>query len=210
MDDRRGGFGDETTYVRPSYDDDPEPGPDESGFGEGRRRTRWHGGADFGLLVMRLFLAGTFLAHGAQILFGTFGGPGPDGFSRFLEQNGFQNTKILAMVTGSVELGSGALLVLGLLTPLAAAAIIGVMAIAAALKVGNGFFATANGFELEAAIAVMAFGLLFAGPGRVSVDNGRVWYRHPAATAWIFLVIGVAAAAGVYLAFHGYHGFRLG
>ncbi|GDY31848.1 DoxX family protein [Gandjariella thermophila] len=215
---REGGAADETAYVPSRSADEREIGLDEPSlpepegrFGDDERpRTRWHGGADFGLLVMRLFLAGTFLAHGAQILFGTFQGPGPDGFARFLEQNGYQNTKILTMVTGSVELGSGALLVFGLLTPVAAAAILGVMANAAALKVGHGFFATAGGFELEAAIGVLAFGLLFTGPGRVSLDNGRVWYRHPVAFAWTFLVIAGAAAAGVYLAFHGYRGFRLG
>lgn len=217
-DDRRDtGFDDdEPAFARRPFVDEREPRLDEPSlaepaFGEEQRpRNRWHGGVDFGLLVVRLFLAGTFLAHGAQILFGAFGGPGPDGFARFLGQNGYQNATILTMVTGSMELGSGALLFFGLLTPVAAAGILAVMANAAALKVGNGFFATANGFELEAALGVMAFGLLFTGPGRASLDNGRIWYRHPVATAWIFLVIAAGSAVGIYLAFHGFRGFRLG
>jgi putative oxidoreductase len=183
---------------------------DDDPFDEERRRTRWHGGADFGLLVLRLLLGGTFLAHGSQILFGTFKGPGTEGFARFLDQHGYQNAKVLALLAGSTELGSGALMVLGLLTPVAASAILGVMAHAAATKWSNGFFAANQGFELEVTLAAIAFGLLFIGPGRVALDNGRAWYRHPVASAWIFLLIAAGAAAGVYLAFHGFRGFHLG
>lgn len=194
---------------RLAVEDPPSAGSDDPLFDDEKRRTRWHGGADFGLLVLRLFLGGTFLAHGAQHVFGMFGGPGPDGFARFLGQQGYQQTKILAMVNGITELASGALLVFGLLTPVAAAAVLAIMALAALTKLRNGFFAMGGGFELEAALAAMAFSLLFAGPGRVALDKGRSWFRHPVAAAWVFLLVAAGAAAGVYLFLHGVRGLNL-
>lgn len=159
----------------------------------------WHGGADFGLLVLRLVLGGTFAAHGLQTLFGLLGGPGVTRFTAFLAENGFKHARALAWVTGVTELGGGALLVLGLFTALGAAGILGVMASVIRLKWHGGFFAP-SGFEWELALATLAFTVLFTGPGRVALDNGRPWYRHPVATGFTFLVIAAGATAAVQFA----------
>lgn len=71
-----------------------------------------------------------FIGHGTQRLFGWFGGHGPAGTGGMLESLGFRPGRPLAVVTGLAEAGGGLLVALGLLTPLGAAAIIGVMATA--------------------------------------------------------------------------------
>ncbi|WP_229679822.1 DoxX family protein [Saccharopolyspora thermophila] len=171
-------------------------------LGNTRRPFGWNASTDIGLLLMRLFLGGVFLVHGAQKLFGAFGGPGPDGFAQALADMGFQQNAMLALITGGTELGAGALLVLGLFTPLAAAGVVGVMANAIYLKLGAGFFAATGGFEFEATLGALGLGLMFTGPGRAALDHGRVWFRRPLVFALISLVIALAAAAAVVLLFH--------
>ena len=162
----------------------------------------WTAGADLGLLILRLSLGALFLAHGSQKLFGVLGGPGTVGFTRALQSMGFQQANILALVTGGTELASGALLVLGLLTPLAAAGVVGLMADAVVLHLNHGFFLTSGGFEYEAVLGAVALGLMFTGPGRVALDNGRWWYRRPVAAGFVGLVIAAGAAAGVLFGLH--------
>jgi putative oxidoreductase len=166
----------------------------------------WHASADFGLLVLRLVIGGAFILHGLQKLFGLFNGPGINNFAEALGQLGFNQTTLLAWVTGVSELGGGVLLVVGLFTPIGAAAILGVMANVIILKVtgGAGFFtsqaggsglAKAGGIELEVALAGAALALMFIGPGRVSIDRPTPWYRHPGAFAFAALILAVAATA---------------
>ncbi|MDA3628298.1 DoxX family protein [Saccharopolyspora sp. WRP15-2] len=167
-----------------------------------RKPFAWSGSTDLGLLILRLALGGIFLVHGAQKLFGVLGGPGPEGAAKMLAGMGFQNSGVLALVTGGTELGAGALLVLGLFTPLAAAGVVGVMANAVFLKLGSGFFAATGGFEFEATLGVLGLGLMFTGPGRVALDYGRVWFRRPLIFGFISLIIAAGAAAAVLLLFH--------
>ncbi|APU17202.1 putative membrane protein [Actinoalloteichus sp. GBA129-24] len=156
-------------------------------------------GTDVGLLVLRLVLGGVFVAHGAQKVFGLFGGPGIDGFAAYLTQSGFQQAELLAWVTGVTELAGGALVILGFATPLAAAGLLAVMANVILLRFAEGFFLTPDGgFELEAVLAGLAAALVFAGPGRAALDNGRPWYRRPIITGVSCLVVAAGAAAAVY------------
>ncbi|MEV0697779.1 DoxX family protein [Saccharopolyspora sp. NPDC050389] len=171
-------------------------------LGDSRKPFGWNAGTDLGLLILRLALGGLFLAHGVQKLFGVLGGPGPDGFAMALSKMGFENSAMLALITGGTELGAGALLVLGLFTPLAAAGIVGVMANAIFLKLGSGFFAATGGFEFEATLGVLGLGLMFTGPGRVALDYGRVWFRRPLIFGFIALIIAAAASAAVLILFH--------
>jgi putative oxidoreductase len=165
-----------------------------------RKPFGWTASADIGLLVLRLALGGAFVMHGLQKVFGLFGGPGIDGFTSNLQSIGFREARILAWVTAVTELGGGALLILGLFTPLAAAGVLGVMINVLALKYKGGFFAP-NGVELEAAYAAMAFAVLFAGPGRASIDNNRSWFRHPLLSGFICLVIAAGATAATLYVF---------
>ncbi|GAA3878826.1 DoxX family membrane protein [Saccharothrix violaceirubra] len=169
-----------------------------------RRPFGWTAGPDIGLLVLRLALGGAFVLHGLQKVFGLFGGPGVDKFAQALQDMGFREAKVLAWVTGVTELAGGGLLVLGLFTPLAAAGLLGVMANVLVLRWRSGFFAP-GGVELEAAYAAMAFGLLFAGPGRVALDRGRTWFRRPLLWGFLCLVLAAGATAATLYVFRNTH-----
>lgn len=161
----------------------------------------WNGGTDLGLLILRLAVGASFIAHGSQKLFGAIGGPGPEKFAQMLQQMGFQQSSILALVTGGTELGAGALLVLGLFTPIAAAGLLGVMANAALVMLPGGILKP-TGLELPAVYGVIALTLLFTGPGRVALDYGRVWFRKPVTFGFIALLIAAGASAAVLLVLH--------
>src|SRR4051794_41496470 len=82
------------------------------------------------LFILRLAVGGFFVGHGAQKLFGSFGGHGLDGTGQFFESLGMRPGRQHARVAGIAEFGGGLLLVFGLLTPFAAAAITAVMIVA--------------------------------------------------------------------------------
>src|SRR4051812_15156940 len=125
-----------------------------------------------GLLLIRVVLGGIVAAHGAQKLFGWFGGPGLGGTQGWLESMGFKPARLHALAVGLSEFGGGALLALGLLTPLGAAAVAGVMFVAiATVHWSNGFFNTSGGYEFNLLIAATAIALAFTGSGEVSLDH---------------------------------------
>lgn len=163
----------------------------------------WNGGTDLGLLLLRFAVGGTFFAHGMQKVFGLWGGPGIGGFAQYLGTLGFRETTTLAWVTGLTELVAGGFVVLGVLTPLAAAGLVGLMINAVLLKAGNGFFvagpAGAGAVELELVLGLAAAALVFTGPGRVALDRGRTWHRRPAPWGVLALIVGVGAGVLVYL-----------
>ncbi|MET7538678.1 DoxX family protein [Streptomyces sp. NPDC005349] len=119
---------------------------------------------------MRLALGLTMAAHGTQKLFGWFGGGGIDGTGQFFAASGYPSPKSFAAVAGLSETLGGLGLVLGLLTPLAAAAVAGTLVNAIAVKWGGGFFAP-QGIEYELLIALGAVALALTGPGRIAVDR---------------------------------------
>ena len=168
-----------------------------------RRPLAWNGGTDIGLLLLRLGIGGVVFAHGAQKVFGLWGGTGIAGFANNLEGLGYQQATTLSWVTGVTELIAGAFIVLGLLTPLAAAAVLAIMINAVLLKLGNGFFVTgptgSDAIEYSGVLGLGAACLVLTGPGRIALDNGRAWHRRPASWGVLALVIGVAAAVLVYV-----------
>jgi putative oxidoreductase len=118
------------------------------------------------LLVLRLVIGLGFAAHGAQKLFGAFGGDGIAGTGRFLEQVGLRPGRLNALAAGVSELAGGLLIAVGLATPFAAAALIGVMTAGVVTVHGrNGFFAADNGFEYSLTLSAALFAL--AGLGAV-------------------------------------------
>ena len=131
---------------------------------------------NLGLLLLRTTVGLTLAAHGAQKLFGWFGGPGLAATGQGLEMLGFRPGRRHAWLAGLVETGSGLLLALGLLTPIAAAIAFSVMLVAAgSAHVKQGFFITKGGFEYTLVLGVAALTLAFTGPGTWSVD-GQLGY----------------------------------
>ena len=149
---------------------------------------------DAGLLLIRVVLGAIMAAHGAQKLFGWFGGHGLAGTGGWLESMGFKPARLHAAVVGLAEFGGGALLALGLLTPLGAAAVAGVMLVAiATVHWSNGFFNTSGGFEFNLLIAAVATALAITGPGKFSIDNLAGWTL--AGPEWGLATLGMSAAA---------------
>lgn len=161
----------------------------------------WSVGVDAGLLVLRLVLGATFVGHGLQKVFGLFGGPGIDGFAQTLGGFGFRAPTVLAWVTGVTELAGGALVLLGVFTPLAAAGLLGVMINTVLLKFENGFFVppdNVGGIELDVVLGGLAAGLILTGAGRLAVDSVIPPLRRPIVSGPIFLVVGVVVALLVH------------
>ena len=126
---------------------------------------------DLGLLTLRFVVGLTLAAHGAQKLFGWFGGYGLDATGQFMETLGFHPGRRHAALAGLTEAGGGVLLALGLLTPLGAALIASVMLVATiTVHLKNGFFASSGGYEYNLILAAAAVSLAFSGPGALSID----------------------------------------
>ena len=167
-----------------------------------RKPYRWHGGLDFGLLVLRVVVGAIVGVHGLQKIFGAFDGPGVQGFAKFLGGQGFRYTTELTYLTGWTEIVGGGFLILGLLTPLAAAGVLGVLANAAYLKHGQGFFVQTGGIEYELTLAASSFALMFTGAGRFSMDIGRSWSRHGGISGIVGLIVAAGASALVLIFAH--------
>jgi putative oxidoreductase len=126
---------------------------------------------DLGILLLRLVVGGTLAAHGAQKLFGWFGGPGLAGVAPHMEALGFVPGRRHALAAGVVEFGGGVLVALGLLTPLGAALVASVMIVAAVtVHLRQGFFITSGGFEYNLVLGAAGLALAFTGPGALSID----------------------------------------
>jgi putative oxidoreductase len=124
-----------------------------------------------GLLILRIVIGLLLAAHGAQKLFGWFGGYGIAGTGGWLESIGFKPGKAMAVVTGLAELAGGLALAVGLLTPLAAAVVVGTMTVAAWSHAAAGLWATNGGYELPLIIGTVGAALAFTGAGDFSLDN---------------------------------------
>lgn len=161
---------------------------------------------NFGLLVLRVVVGALFIGHGTQKLFGWFGGSGPEGTGQFFHSLGFRPGRRMAILGGTAEAGSGSLLLLGFLTPLAAAGIIGVMMTASmSAHAGKGVWNSNGGYELPLAFGTAATALAFTGPGSFSVDHALGWSLSGAGWGIFGLFLGMAAA----LAMHGWRTTRL-
>jgi putative oxidoreductase len=151
---------------------------------------------NLGLFVLRLVMGGLFIGHGTQKLFGWFGGYGLDGTGGFFENLGYRPGKRHAAMAGLSEAGGGLLLVLGFLTPLAAAAIIGVMVNAMiSVHAPKGVWNQDGGVELPLVYSTIAAMFAFAGPGTWSIDNavGLDFFG----IMWGLVTISVAVIVGV-------------
>lgn len=126
---------------------------------------------DIGLLILRLVVGLSFMAHGAQKLFGWFGGYGPKGTGGWMESIGIKPGVAIAVLSGLMELVGGLLFAAGFLTVLGAALITLTM-LGAIVKVHgqNGYWATANGYEYNLLLIAVSVAVALTGAGAYSLD----------------------------------------
>jgi putative oxidoreductase len=151
---------------------------------------------DTGLAVLHIVVGLLFVGHGAQKLFGVFGGHGVEGTGAFMESLGLRPGRLHALAAGGGEFVGGGLLALGLLVPAAAALIVAVMT-AATLTAhrGKGLWVSGGGFELPLVYAVVAFALAAVGAGDASLDHALG--LHLAGLGWALGAAGVGLAGGL-------------
>lgn len=148
---------------------------------------------DLAFLIARVMIGLLMTAHGAQKLFGWFGGHGLKATGEFFSQLGFQPARLFATAAALGEFTSGLLIALGLFGPVGPALLLAVMVVAAiSVHWKNGLFATTNGIELPLLYSIAAVRFALTGPGRYSLDTalGLQW-------TWTPEVISIALAFGV-------------
>jgi putative oxidoreductase len=139
--------------------------------------------------LLRIALGAVLVSHGAQKLFGAFGGGGIDGTAQGMHAMGFRPGRRNAVLAGVGEAGSGAALALGLATPIAGAGAATTMGVASSVHTPNGFFNADGGLELPAFLGFSAAMFALGGPGPVSLDHAtghvldRPWLRAVALAA---------------------------
>lgn len=154
---------------------------------------------DAGLLLLRLGIGLLMAAHGAQHLFGWFGGLGLDGTAAYFTSSGYPMGGVMAVVAGVSELLGGLGLALGLLTPLSAAAILGTMINAVAVS-WEGEVLNPSGVEHELLLALGAAALALTGPGRIAADRFLPGVRlHRIEYGLAAVVLGALTALAVLL-----------
>ena len=146
----------------------------------------------YGLLLLRLVVGGTMFSHGAQKLFGWFGGGGPRGTAGFMGQLGFRAPLAMALSAGLGEAG-GLVFAAGFLTPLAALGIAVVMINAITLvHWSKGFFNGNGGFEFPLTLLTVAVAVAAIGPGRFSLDHAFGWDDNLSGVWWGVGALGAA------------------
>jgi putative oxidoreductase len=153
---------------------------------------------DFGLFVIRVVVGVLLIGHGTQKLFGWFGGAGLAGTSSYFRFLGYWPPRLMAGMAGGTELFAGLSLALGFVTPLGAAALIGLMVnVAIAAHRGNGLWVVDNGYEYPLVLASMGTAIAFAGPGAASLD-ARLGTGGPTIESGLFAVaFGLVVGAAV-------------
>ncbi|WP_282939734.1 DoxX family protein [Corynebacterium auriscanis] len=164
------------------------------------------GTTGFGLFLLRLVAGALLLVYGLQTLFAFGGNPGLNAFEGLLTQ--YKYADLLAVGLSIGQVAAGGLLILGLLTPVGAA----VGAIVSAFLAGHYMgmsggnlwpYALSPQTQLWSLLALICLALIFTGPGRISVDRNRGWARRPLASAWIFAIIAIGAAAALWIVVGG-------
>jgi putative oxidoreductase len=151
---------------------------------------------DLALFALHFVVGALFFAHGAQKLFGWFGGYGIGGTAGFMEGLGMRPARLHALAAGLAETVGGVLLALGLFTPIGAAMVIAVMVTAIITVHGTkGFFTQDGGYEFNLVLIAAAFALAGVGPGAWSLDNALdiSW----TGTGWALVALGAGLLGGI-------------
>jgi putative oxidoreductase len=152
---------------------------------------------DLGMLVIRLALGPMLILHGYNKLFGT---GGLAGTTRWFEGLGLRPAWLHARLAPVNEIGAGLLMSLGLLTPLACAAFVGLMATATLTDHrGKGYFVFKGGWEYTLLVGIVAVGVAAIGPGDWSIDHALGWHLEGPLWALGSAVLGLVSA-GLLLA----------
>ncbi|HEY6654892.1 MAG TPA: DoxX family protein [Solirubrobacterales bacterium] len=155
---------------------------------------------DLALLVLRLVVGLLFVGHGAQKLFGVFGGGGLEGTAGMFDNIGLQPGWLHARAAGTAEFLGGALIALGLFTPFAAAALIGVMTTAViTVHARNGIWNTNQGYEFNVVLSAAVFALAGIGAGAWSLDNAFGFDLHGVIWAVAALAVGIIGGVGTVI-----------
>jgi putative oxidoreductase len=150
-----------------------------------------------GRLAVRSVVGALFVGHGAQKLFGWFGGGGLDGTAQAFESLGLRPGRRHALAAGVAEAGGGSLLALGLFTPLAASALIGSMATAIRqVHLKNGPWASEGGYEYNIVLIATLLALVDGGPGALSID--RALCLHDTGAGWALAALSGGLAGSTF------------
>jgi putative oxidoreductase len=160
---------------------------------------------EFGLLLLRLLLAGLLFGHSTQKLFGWFSGLGIDRTAAIFEQWGFVPGRPRVLLAGVLELAGVASIVTGMLTPGGCAVVVGTMTVAAFSTAPQGFWATQGGCEVPVCYGALAAILGFTGPGAWSLDaafgltglSGYAWGAAAVAAGLLASVVPLMTRARV-------------
>jgi len=154
-----------------------------------------------GRLLLRLVVGGLFVGHGTQKLFGWFGGQGLDATAQGFEQIGMRPGRRNAIAAGAAEAGGGALLTLGLATPLAASVLTATMMTAIHRVHGTkGPWLTNGGYEYNLVLIAAVLALSEVGPGELSLDAALGRERSGPEWALAALLTGAIGAIGAHVA----------
>ncbi|MFU2489213.1 DoxX family protein [Thauera sp. WH-1] len=127
--------------------------------------------AGWGALALRIPVGIIFAAHGAQKLFGWFGGHGLEGTGQWMASIGLAPGYLMALLAGSAEFFGGLALIIGLLVrPAAAVLAIAMLVAIFSVHIGNGLFMSNNGYEFGLALLAVSVSLMLSGAGRASID----------------------------------------
>ncbi len=192
-----------STYSYASIPPAPEAKRVEPAADTGRVR---RGTLDLGLLILRFVVGGTFVFHGLQKLTGWWGGPGLDGVRDMMNNTGWKQPDIAAILVVAGELAGGTMVILGIATPLATGAVLAVIIdawlVRQAAQPGLQY-AAPNGPELETILLGATAALALTGPGRYAIDGRRGWATRPYVGSLLALLAAIAAAVCTWIFLHG-------
>ena len=212
--------GDDRTQRTPPYEELSAPRREPQAVAEATdervadRAPVRRGTLDLGLLLIRVVLGLILVAHGLQKITGRWGGPDLSEFQTDLQTLGFDYSQQLAYIGSIGEVIVGAVLVLGLFTPIAGAAAVALLinawAAAQAADPGLQFFVDQSGnqgVEFETMLLAAAAGLCLTGAGKLSLDANRGWTHRPMWGSLTLLVIGIAAGVATWAVLNGSNPF---
>lgn len=150
--------------------------------------------------ILRILLGALFVAYGAHKRFGWFGGHGLHASAYDLAAQGVRSARTWSRISALVEILGGLSLILGLLTPAGAAAVMAVLLVSVVqLHVGKGFWNARGGYEYPVVLLLLVLLVALAGPGPLSLDY-LIRYPWPYKTMLVasMALAAVGAVAAIY------------